>query len=251
MRVEAKFFVESEMVLPYDLNYFVSSYIYRCIQQSSPDFADWLHNTGLQRNGKSYKPFVFSRCTFTKRVNLPSGMKVKGTLSFLMDSILPEVIQRFIEGAWKIGMLELGNWKFPLQEINLLPPVSFHPKMIYQAISPIVVPIQKDGQVIYCHPLESRFYDSMRLSMANWYALRWNEEFSDSDEICIQVYRPEKFQLQKASVLQRYKEKNVKGYQVPLVIEAPVKMHQVIYESGLGSFGSLGFGMVECLKEMK
>ncbi|MGA8941588.1 MAG: hypothetical protein WB502_02570, partial [Thermoactinomyces sp.] len=154
MRVEVKFHLEQEVLLTYDLNYYISSYIYQCIHQADPELAHWLHNTGLEYQGRRYKPFVFSRCYFPSKVNLVSVMKVKGTLSFQIDSILPEVVQRFIEGAWTKGHLDLLEWKFPLQETKILPPVSFRETMVYRALSPIVVPIQKDNQVVFCHPLD-------------------------------------------------------------------------------------------------
>lgn len=251
MRVELTFCLEEEILLPYDLNYYVSSYIYQCIQLVSPDLADWLHNTGLEYKGKKYKPFVFSRCEFASRVNLASRMKVSGSLYFQIDSIMPEIIHQIIEGAWMKGYLELFEYKFPLQEIQVLPTVDFTECMTYKALSPIVIPIQKQNKVIFCHPLDSRFYDSMRNSLKNWYFLRWKETFPDTEEIHIRLYQPEKFHLNKSAVLTRYKEKNIKGYLISLQVEAPVKMQQVIYEAGIGSYGSQGFGMVEALKEVK
>lgn len=251
MRVKVKFHLEKEIVLPYDLNYPVSSYIYQCIRQAAPDLARWLHDTGLEYKGRQYKPFVFSRCHFTSRVNLRSGMKVKGELFFQLDSIRPEIVHRFVEGAWKKGSLDLFGCHLSLKEAHFLPPVSFRETMVYKALSPIVIPVQKENKIIFCHPLDSRFYDSMRNSLKNWYFLRWGETFPEEEEIHIQLHRPEKFHLKKAAVLTRYKDKNIKGYLIPIQVEAPVKMQKVIYEAGIGSYGSQGFGMVEAWREEK
>lgn len=244
MRVEVVFHIADEILLPYDLNYPISSFIYRCLMQADPELAHWLHNTGIVHRGKKYKPFVFSRCYFASRTNLKSAMKVNGSLAFQLDSIKPEIVQGFMEGVWQIGELSLNDARFPLKEVKILPPVSFQRKMVYQALGAIVVPTQVDGQVVYCHPLDSQFYDSLRHSLRNWYYLRWDEEFPETETLRIQLAHPEKFRLQQAAVLTRYKEKNLKGYQIPLVIETSERMHQVICESGLGSYGSQGFGMV-------
>ncbi|SEN02775.1 CRISPR-associated endoribonuclease Cas6 [Lihuaxuella thermophila] len=248
MRAELKFHIDEEVLLPYDLNYSISSFIYHCIGQSAPYLASWLHNTGLQYKGKAYKPFVFSRCDFTSRVNLHSGMKVRGMLSFQIDSIMPEIIHHFIEGVWMLGHLRLLDFSFPLQQVDLLQ-VDFSETMIYKSLSPIVVPIQINSKVIFCHPLDSRFYDSMRNSLKKWYYLRWQEEFPEEEAIHIRLFRPERFQLEKTAVLTRYKEKKIKGYLIPLEIDAPVKMQQVIYEAGLGSYSSQGFGCVSILND--
>ncbi|SEN68892.1 CRISPR-associated endoribonuclease Cas6 [Lihuaxuella thermophila] len=247
MRMEARFFINEEISLPYDLNYLISSYLLRCIKQADPGLADWLHNEGIAFQRRSYKPLVFSRPRFECRNNLRACMKVKGMLTFKADSIYPEIIRRLVEGIRSLGNLQLADAKIPLVDVQLEEPKRFSETMSYIALSPIVVPIQREKKLHYCHPLESPFYDGLRRSIRNWYAIRWGEELPQEVNIHISLIDPAAFNLNKAAVLVKYKDKNIKGYQIPLTIDAPPKVQEVIYQSGLGSYGSQGFGMVEII----
>jgi CRISPR-associated endoribonuclease Cas6 len=251
MRIEARFHLDREIALPYDLNYPLASYIYKCIREANPKLGRWLHDKGLEYRGRWYKPFVFSRVRFESRVNKPDCMLVQGALSFKVDSILPEVTRSLVEGMWKTSRLRLLDVDIPLADVRILPDPAFAGTMRYRAISPIVVPVQQENGLHFCHPLESRFYDSLRTSLKNRYFLRFNREFPEGEEIHLSLLNPEKFQLQKAAVLIRYKEKKIKGYLVPLLIKAPADMQEVIWHAGLGSYGSQGFGMVDVWEENK
>jgi CRISPR-associated endoribonuclease Cas6 len=251
MRIEARFYLNREIALPYDLNYSLASYIYQCIREADPKLGSWLHDKGLEYRGRLYKPLVFSRVWFESRVNKPECMLIKGALSFKVDSFLPEVTRSLVEGMWKTGRLRLLDVDIPLSDVRILPDPAFTETMRYRAISPIVVPVQHGGELHFCHPLESRFYDSLRTSLKNRYFLRFNREFPEDVEIHVSLLNPEKFQLQKAAALIRYKEKKIKGYQIPLLIEAPTDMQEVIWHAGLGSYGSQGFGMVDVWEESK
>ncbi|MBA4493249.1 CRISPR-associated endoribonuclease Cas6 [Paenactinomyces guangxiensis] len=205
----------------------------------------------MEYRGKSYKPIVFSRLQFETRKNTATHMEVKGFCSFKADSIQPVLMQRLIEGMWKLGYLQLLDIKIPLVDVKVEATVLFQETMLYKSLSPIVVPIQDGDRLRFCHPLESRFYDSVRQSAANWYYLKWGEEIPSDTSIHISLLHPEKFQLKKAAVLTKYKEKKLKGYQIPIKVQAPPKVQQVLYESGAGSYSSQGFGCLQTLKEVK
>lgn len=237
------------MNLPYHLNYALSSYIYQCIRLADEEYGDWLHNEGLAFRGKSYKPFHFSSMHFSYKKNHRTHMSVQGEGWLRVDSIRPDLIQRLMEGMQKKEHLELHDWKIPIQDIQIQMAPDFRETMTYRAISPIVVPVKRGERLHFCYPLESQFYDSIRQSIRNWYCLKWGEEMANETTIHLSLHQPEKFQLTKAAVLTQYKEKKIKGYLIPLTIQAPPKVQQVIYESGLGSYGSQGFGMVEQIKQ--
>ncbi|SFT04547.1 CRISPR-associated endoribonuclease Cas6 [Marininema halotolerans] len=251
IRITAQFYIDHEVNIPYDLNYPLSSYIYQCIGLANAELGDWLHNEGLAYRGKSYKPLVFSRLHFERRRNKSTHMEVKGLCGLTIDSIQPEIIQHLIQGMWKKGYLQLLDVKIPLMDVKMKAAHSFVETMSYKLLSPVVVPVQIDKGLHFCHPLESQFYDSLRQSISNWYNLKWQEELPREVSIQISLLQPEFFQLKKAAVLTQYKEKKVKGYLASIQVQAPPKVQQVIYESGLGSYNSQGFGCVEVIQEEK
>ncbi|WP_124728333.1 CRISPR-associated endoribonuclease Cas6 [Staphylospora marina] len=249
MRIEATFDLPGTIRLPYDLNYPLMSWIYRCLSQADPALGSFIHSEGLRLRGRSYKPFVFSLPRFTRRHNLPGEMEVSGRLSLKIGSIRTDVIRSIHAGIRKQGALKLREHVFPLVNLRVEEPVRFTERMAYRPLSPIVVPVSVNGKVRFCHPLESDFYDSLRLSVRNWYHLRWNEPLPPDVPVRIRLMQPERFSLERAAVLLTVKEKKIKGYQVPLEVEAPPRVQQVIHDSGLGSYGSQGFGMVDVWRD--
>lgn len=247
VRVSAEFYVENETRLPYHIHYGLSSFLYRCIRCADEELGTWLHEEGIAFQGRSYKPIHFSHPFFEQRKHERDCMVVQGKMVLQIGSILPEIIHRLVEGLWKVRHLSLHDVLIPLAGVQIVPPVEFSKNMSYRAISPVVVPIVQRGRLHYCHPLESRFYDALRQSLRNWYHIRWKEPLGKEEEIHLSLSNPARFQLRRAAVLTRYKEKNIKGYQVPLLLEAPPKVQQVAYEAGLGSYGSQGFGMIEVM----
>ncbi|TCS94969.1 CRISPR-associated endoribonuclease Cas6 [Hazenella coriacea] len=250
MRIRATFYLEEETNLPYSLNYPISSYLYQCISQADPALGEWLHNEGLSYQGRSYKPIIFSNLHFEYRRFQSRSMKVKGKVTFQVDSIQPTLIQRLMEGMWKKGCLQLLDIQLPLKEIQLMGTTTFQPEMSYRSLSPIVVPMRLADRLHFCNPLESDFYEQLKKSARNWYWLKWQKELPADVPFRIRLLHPEKFSLKKAAVLTEYKEKKIKGYQVPLWIEAPPDLQQVLMEAGIGSLSSQGFGFLEPMKEV-
>ncbi|RAL22721.1 CRISPR-associated endoribonuclease Cas6 [Thermoflavimicrobium daqui] len=245
MRIQMTFMVPKPTPLPYSLNYYLTSYFYRAIREVNPQLGGWLHEEGIAFRGKAYKPFLFSRPWFDSRTHLAKQMEVQGKCRIQVDSIQTEVVRSIYEGVEKLGCLHLLGEQFPLVDLRVKEAVSFTPQMTYETISPITVPVRIHDELHFCHPLESRFYDNLRYSLHNWYEMKWKEPFPDNEEIHIQLVDPASFRLERAAALVQYHGKNIKAYQLKLAIEAPVPMQQVIYEAGLGSYGSQGFGMMD------
>ena len=245
MRIKIKAYLDQEVKLPYSLNYPVSSYFYQMITLADRELGDWLHQEGLRYHGRTYKPIVFSEVFFEHRVHLPSFMKVKGKVWIYVDSIQERIIKCLVEGIWKTGFLQLKDVQMLIQDIEVVPKPVFVHCMKYETLSPLVVPIQRNQKLHYCHPLESQFYDQLRRSIRNWYYLKWKEELAQEEAIHIRLLQPEQFQMRKASVLHTYKQKKIKGYHLSLEIEAPPKVQQVFYEAGAGSLSSQGWGMLQ------
>jgi CRISPR-associated endoribonuclease Cas6 len=208
-----------------------------------------LHHEGLQYQGRSYKPLLFSNLQFAQRRNRLTHMFVRGPVTLFVDSIQEKIIQSLIKGIWTAERCRLLDVDMPLQQLELQEAPTFSKCMQYHTLSPIVVPVRRGPRLHFCHPLESEFYDQLRKSIANWYQLKWGEPFSSIKSIHISLLNPERFQWKKASSLFTYKKRNLKGYHLSLEIVAPPKVQQVFYEAGAGSLGSQGCGMLEVQKE--
>lgn len=248
MRIRIHFYLEKETALPYAVNYPLASYLYRSISAVNPKLGAWLHDQGISYQGRSYKPLLFSSLYFEKRKNLPDHMLVKGKVTLQVDSIRSEVIESLIEGLWKQKEMRLFDVRFPLMEVQVRKKIAFSEQMKYKTLGPIVVPIRREEKIHFCHPLESEFYDQLRLSIRRWYWLKWSKELAVDTPIQITIADPERFQLQKSAVLTEYLKKKIKGYRLSLLLAAPPDVQQVVFEAGMGSYGSQGFGMLEVIE---
>ncbi|MFC7442055.1 CRISPR-associated endoribonuclease Cas6 [Laceyella putida] len=247
MRIEVTYEQVQPLALPYDLNYALTSYLYYCLAQIDEGQAKWLHDEGITFAGRSYKPLVTSRLQFQSLQTHRTHMMIQGEVKWRLDSIQPELIQNLIQGIWSVECLRLPKARIPLRDVRILEQPTFTETMQYEPLSPIVVPVQQGERLHYCHPLESQFYDSLRQSISQWYQMKWGEPMGDQS-IHVSVLEPARSKLSTTAVLTTFKRKKLKGYLLPLEIQADPNVQQVIYESGLGSYGFQGFGMMEVRK---
>lgn len=245
MRIKITYFLEQEVRLPYSLNHIISSYLYQMITIVEPDLGDWLHQEGLVYQNRTYKPIVFSNLHFEHRQNKLAYMKVKGRVTLYVDSIQNRIVQSLMQGIWNSGCLRINDLQIPLQDIQLIGQIEFSSRMQYQTLSPIVIPIQREDRLHFCHPLESDFYDQLRKSARNWYYLKSGKELSEDCSIRINLLEPDRFHLRKSSFLYEYKKKKIKGFALSMEIETSPEVQQVFYESGAGSLSSQGWGMLQ------
>jgi CRISPR-associated endoribonuclease Cas6 len=219
----------------------VSSYLYQCLAIGNAELARWLHEEGIVFQKRHYKPLAFSNLQFTEREMFRGYQQVMGQVSFQVSSMREDICLAIIDGVWKKRSLQLLDEELPLEEVKVLPPILLQTTMEYQSLSPIVVVAQMDGKQHYCHPLESRFYDQLRVTLGNWYQIKWNEPMPEVP-IDIALAKPERFNLRRAAVLTEVKGKKIKGYMLDLRITAPITVQQLIVEQSLGNYGVQGFG---------
>ncbi|WP_072337038.1 CRISPR-associated endoribonuclease Cas6 [Thermoactinomyces sp. DSM 45891] len=243
-----KYFFDSELSIPYSLNYPLLSYLYECLSSVDEDLASWLHGEGISYQNRKYKPLTFSGLRFSNKQKRHRYQIVKGTATLMISSMNEALCMKLIEGMWKKQGLLLLDAFLPLIEVKILPEPEYQENMRYRSLSPIVVPVQDSNKKThFCHPLESRFFESIKVSLKNWYYIKWGEHFPENIRIDLSVLHPERFQLKKSAVLTEVKKKKIKAYELDLEVHAPIKLQQVIYEQSLGSYGIQGFGMMEII----
>lgn len=246
MRMRIDFEVEEETLIPYSYQYYLSSWLYRSIHSVDPSLSEWLHQEGFLHHGRRYKPLVFSRLFFDRNiVKKKSGMVVKGIGHLFVDTIQKDITYALTIGAWKQNEMTLSIHRFPLWKVTLLEDPDFTKTNVFRTLSPVVVPVRDGERLHYCHPLESRFYDSMRASLKHWYTIyRGEGPPAEEEEMNISLLYPDRFVVRRSADLTTFKGKDIKGYQFAFSMDASPRMKEVAYRTGLGSYGSLGYGMI-------
>lgn len=247
LRMRIDFEVKEETMIPYSYQYYLSSWLYHSIQLVDPSLSEWLHQEGFLHHGRRYKPIVFSRLFFDRNVvKKRSGMVVRGLGHLFVDTARADITRALTTGVWKQNKVTLSSHQFPLRKVTLLEDPDFAKKNTFRTLSPVVVPVRDGERLHYCHPLESQFYDSLRISLTHWYTIYWGKAPSaDGKDIRISLLYPDRFAIRRSADLTTFKGKNIKGYQFAFTMEASPHLKKVAYRTGLGSYGSLGYGMID------
>lgn len=238
--------------LPINYQHPLQSAIYGIIKKSDSDYSAWLHENGFTHSGKHFKLFTFSNLIVPQYgINKENErLIVKSDIVTLFISFLPEKsTQRFIQGLFQQQTIQIADKisgvQFQVREIQVMPPLEYHPDMVFKTLSPICVSCRNDrGKMDYIAPTDSRYELGILTGLLARYNTIHGQPFSGEPYCHIQLLNEPR------STLVRIKaytsdETRVRGYRYQFKIDLPEELMQIAYESGLGEKGSMGFGMIE------
>ena len=250
-------------ILPINYQYELSSWIYRTINSSDSDFAQWLHNTGYVNENRKFKLFTFSNLK-------PEKYKVSGdrlliesentelTISFY----LPETVEHFITGLFMNQSFRLGDKQssvgFTIQQIEKLPGVEFAGTMNFHTISPMIISKNTDpGQKYakYLSPEETGYSDLLANNLVNKFVALaekghlYSNKRAEMDNVPINLSivgspRQKLIKIKADNASETF----LKGFLFSFKLTAPVELIRIGYYGGFGEKNSLGFGCCEVVQ---
>ena len=243
--------------LPINYQYEQSAAIYKILSSADEAYASWLHDNGFRlENGKTFKLFVYSRFNIEKyRI-----LRDSGRLQILSDTVewqisfLPEKsTKKFIQGIFQDRVFEIGDTQsvvqFIVRDVEVMPEPDFCEKMIFSTMSPVCLKHQhSDGKTDYLSPSDTIAPFLLFNGLFDKYRLFYGKNCSYSMSECkMKVLDTPKSALIKVKTGMP-EETKVRGFMCKLEIEAPIELMQLMYEGGVGSMNSQGFG---CLRVME
>jgi CRISPR-associated endoribonuclease Cas6 len=251
-----------DSILPINYQYELSSWIYRTINSSNSEFANWLHNIGYVNENRKFKLFTFSNLKPAKYKVLGDRLLIESentelTLSFY----LPETVEHFITGLFRNQSFRLGDKLssvgFTVQQIEKLPEVEFTGNMSFRTISPMIVskntePEKKYAQ--YLSPEDTNYGDLLANNLVNKYValaekghLHTNNGPAIADvPINLSLVGTPRQKLIKIKAGNE-SETFLKGFLFSFQLSAPVELMRIGYYGGFGEKNSLGFGCCEVI----
>lgn len=241
--------------IPLNYQYAASSLIYRILSNSGSEFSSWLHENGFQDDQRRFKLFTFSRL-FIPRYSIEGAyLKILSDTVEWYISFLPDrSTQEFVQGLFKEQVFELGdrraNIRFRVRSVEMLPPPVFTETMAFETLSPACIVRQEDdGSEKYISPDHPDATDIVRLNLLNKYRAFYGHNFPEerfpfslraltkprSSLIAIKEGTPQ--------------ESKIRGFMCRFELTAPLDLMKIMYETGLGSKNSQGFGMSELVEE--
>lgn len=254
MRFKLSLFVEKEVcgnILPINYMYEQSSVIYRIFSSGDKEYTDWLHENGYREGNKTFKLFNFSPFI------IPSYRVIGDRLLVLSDQIewyltfLPDrSTETFIRGVFSDRVFQIGDKKSKIQckvnNIEALPAPAYSSQMVFETMSPMCLARpDENGRTTYISPDDPMAKEMILYSLMEKYRIikgvPFQGDLSDYD-FCILSQPKAKLITIKADTSM---ETRVKGYHCKFKVKLPKELMEILYESGAGSKGSQGFGLVK------
>lgn len=256
MRIVIKFEVEQgNLVLPIHYNHLIQGFIYRNINKV---LADKYHDGGFVFGKRSYKLFVFSRL-LSKKVKIEDGLISFSSPILLkigaMDSRLLESLALYLI---KKGEVKLGDNTCRFSSIEVEAPINVNGAVLVKAISPISVRktlYERSGKrkSYYFSPWEPEFSELI-LGNLKRKAKAFYGEGVELPEVEHSIIAPVKVSSGNLKIFiykKGSKDYVVKGWMGLYELRLPQFYFDLAYSAGLGEKNSLGFGMIEVVKNHK
>lgn len=251
MRIKTTFLCEEEIFVPFTYPYKLSSWIYNVIRNANPLFATEVHEQGIPFRGRKYKAFSFSRLEGKKTKVKNKGLLISGKIELEVVSPLPSFNEAFLRGVYEVP-LQINGQQLKPYHVSVEKKPDFKTTMVYSLITPIVYAYQENNRLKFGHPLQWKFYEGVTRSTINRYLAvcqYLNEDPVDlkTHPFYFEFIHEEHFSIRKAAKLICYKGKQIKGYQWPIKVEAPLEIQQFIYYCSISQYVNQGFGFVRVL----
>lgn len=228
-----------KVALPTNYNHLIQGAIYNSISEK---LAKFLHDKGFDFKGRRFKLFTFSRLLGTYSLNKSSGDFIfEGDIKLLISSPIQKFIRELANTIVKKGFMTLGENKLKVVEMSFPAQPQLDREVKIKTLSPITVYstlLTPDGgkKTYYYSPYEKEFSRLIDLNAKKKYFLLNGRTLKSNLSI-----KP----IKAKEVIVMYKGTVVKGWIGIFTLKGPKSMIKVVYETGLGSKNSQGFGMFE------
>lgn len=246
-------------LLPINYQYPVSSWIYKTINQSNPEFAEWLHSKGYSDGKKQFRLFNFSEF-FIKDSKIKDDRLLIGNSDMIIYiSFYPiEIPEHFIVGLFNNQEFFLGDScskaYFHVKNIEHLKEPTFSDKMTFKTISPVLVTWKNSPEDRYPQYLNPSRADHYGQCLLNNLVNKYNTFYGNAGGMG---------SYQVNNILSEFKVKNtpksrlitvksgtpqeskLRAFHFSFDITAPEPLLRLGYYAGFGEKNSLGFGCVE------
>lgn len=227
---------KENFALPLAYNSILQGVIYNMFDRNS--LGDFYHNEGYQTEDKKYKLFTFS--------NLFGRYEIKNKQILFKDDFcfyLSAIDQEFIRGAYEFltnnSFLFINRQKVKIKDISIIntPHIEKVDEVWLKTIAPVTVYKTYDGKTHYYEPFNTEFNElivnNLRHKMESYqYPL---------NDFIFEVLEMKNIKRR----MVRFKNCYYLAYHVSIKIKVSREVFDFIYNTGLSSKNSCGFGMID------
>lgn len=225
-----------DIKLPINYQSILQGVIYNAFDREG--YGDFLHNEGYRINNKAFKMFVFSNL-FGEYEIKDRMIIFKEDLYFYIASQAEEFIQTIYQFYMDHSFIVLNGQKAMIQKISLIdvPYFKGEKDITIRSISPVVAYTTEDKYVTYYKPSDEQF------------PLLCSSNLIDKNSAIDEPVKELIFSIISVNYekkrLVKFKNTFYVGYMCELNIHTNYETLSLLYNTGLSSKGSAGFGMIE------
>ena len=237
-------FQKDRIELPIATASVVQGLLYKAMEED-PQYSLQLHEVGREGEGRQFKLFNFSQ--------LKGNYQIEGhTIVFLPQARLtvrsadPYLIQLLLAYFNRHKTVQLSNQQVAVREVTLSDPHIYDTQVCVYTLSPITVyRTEQNGHTTYFSPDDPEFYSGIVSNARR----KWISYYGDDTGFALQIEPAPGMRAKKCAT--RFKETFITGWHGRFVLKAPLPVLNFLYQTGLGSKNSQGFGMFEPASENK
>ena len=248
MRIKITCDIGEGVLLPINSNHLLTGVIYQFLNESDPEYADFLHQDGYELENRRFKLFTFSQLMAKRREIRGEEIYFCSPLTWYVSSSQRPFLENFAAALMQNGILQIDRQRLKVQDVEVLRQPRFGPQMTFRCLSPITMSTKREraDQLVahYCLPDDSQFSELVRQNLIRKYEAMYRQPPTEKSFAMTfdEAYMAKK---ERVTRLVDYKGIKIRGVVCPFhVIGAPELIH-VGYECGFGDKNSAGFGMVE------
>ncbi len=203
--------------------------------------------------------FTFSPIKGTSTVFKGSIKFITNKVNLIISSNNEHIIQKIADRMFENNVIHLGKMNLIPKTKTIVDKPEFTTEMKYVCIAPIVVretqnTLEESERVF--DPMQNEFSDMLfNSTIERMHAIGLSEE--NLKEFDTFEIRPDHSYIKKIIETNKrfarfYKDndgKTIVGYLFPFILHAHPKVHEFIYETGLGLYTMQGYGMVDIVKD--
>lgn len=222
--------------LPINYQHILQGLIYSCFDRK--DYGTFIHDEGYNLDNKKFKFFVFSNLFGDYKVE-DNTISFNGDVYFYVSSYYLDFINKVYEHLRNSPNLSLNGNSVYIKNIEVLNLDRFdgYRVVTIHTLSPVVAYITRDKYVNYFKPSDDLFeqlcinnLDDKNMTLDNPYEELYFEILSVKNE---------------KKRLVNFKNSFYVSYLCDLKVKVNYDTLRLIYDTGLSSKGSAGFGMME------
>lgn len=229
-----------DIILPIAANSTIQGLIYNMLKADG-FYSHILHEEGNRIAGKSYKLFTFSEIKGRYIIN-DKKIIYKSDISLEIRSVAPYFIQLLFSYFSQNKLIHLGDNVLEITNVKIEDKKILNENIIIKTLSPITAYItNSDGHTVYYSPKEQRFYDLI----INNAKRKMQSYFKTDKDFELEITPRQNTQFVKRAT--KFKDTFITAWHGEFHLTGTLETLNFLYETGLGSKNSQGFGMFQVL----